>query len=74
VRSEWAGSYLFDYAIHILYSSDAYATKLIRTLLGRTSRSRSAAPGLLPGRLHAYPFQANTYGLPVPVVKECVMG
>jgi protoporphyrinogen oxidase len=75
-RSETHDGFTFDYAIHILYSSDPYATDLIRNRLLKDNfheQARSSWVSLLNVFTY-YPFQANTYGLPVEVIKECVLG
>ena len=75
-RTESHDGFTFDYAIHILYSSDPYATDLIRNKLLRDNfneQDRSSWVSL-QGVFTFYPFQANTFGLPIEVVKECVLG
>jgi UDP-galactopyranose mutase len=75
-RSEALDGFLFDYAIHILYSSDPYATRLIQEVLLKDNfHSQPRSSWVCSNGVHTfYPFQANTYGLPVDVVKECILG
>lgn len=74
-RTENLGGFQFDYAVHILYSSDAYAAHLIRGLLGDNFTAQAKSAWVYSkGVLTPFPFQANTYGLPVEVVKECILG
>jgi len=75
-RSETLDGFIFDYAIHILYSSDPYATRLIRDVLLKDNfHSQPRSSWVYSHGVHTfYPFQANTYGLPVNVVEECIMG
>lgn len=75
-RSETIDGFTFDYAIHILYSSDPYATRLIQDVLLRDRlhvQNRSSWV-FSKGVFTFYPFQANTYGLPVQVIEECILG
>jgi protoporphyrinogen oxidase len=75
-RSETHDGFTFDYAIHILYSGDPYATDLIRNRLLKDNfheQDRSSWV-CLKNVFTYYPFQANTFGLPIEVVKECVLG
>jgi UDP-galactopyranose mutase len=75
-RSEVIGGFTFDYSIHILYSSNEYATKLIKDVLlkGNFHSQPRESWVYSKGVFTEYPFQANTYGLPVEVRKECIMG
>jgi len=75
-RSETHDGFTFDYAIHILYSADPYATDLIRNRLLKDNFHEQVRSSwvCLKNVFTYYPFQANTYGLPVEVVKECVLG
>lgn len=74
-RSEKIDGFTFDYAIHILYSSNPYASKLIKILLGDNFQSLPRSSWVYSKGVYThYPFQANTYGLPIEVVKECILG
>jgi len=75
-RSESHDGFMFDFAIHILYSSDPYATELIRNkLLKDNFQEQDRSSWVSLRGVHTfYPFQANTYGLPLEIVKECVLG
>lgn len=74
-RSEHVDGFTFDYTGHFLH----FVTEDIKTLVLE----------IIDGNIHTlerdswifshnvftpYPFQQNTYGLPVEVIKECVMG
>ncbi len=75
-RSEQIDGFTFDVTGHWLHLRDDGIRQLILRLLGedhfmsvrRMSRIWSH------GAYTLYPFQANTYGLPPEVIKECVMG
>ena len=75
-RSEVIDGFTFDVTGHWLHLRDPYIRQLILGLLGddhflRINRmSRVWSHGVYT----RYPFQANTYGLPAPVIHECVMG
>lgn len=75
-RSEEIDGFTFDHSIHILYSSNEYATKLIKDVLlkGNFHSQPRESWVYSKGVFTEYPFQANTYGLPVEVIKECIMG
>jgi len=75
-RSETLDGFTFDYAIHILYSSDPDTTRLIRDILLKDNlHSQPRSSWVYSHGVHTfYPFQANTYGLPVHVVEECILG
>lgn len=67
--------FVFDHSIHILYSSDPYASGLIKRLLGGNMLVQKRESWVYSNGVYIpYPWQANTYGLPVEVVKECIMG
>ena len=74
-RSFLVNGFTFDHTGHLLHLHHPDTKKLILGLLkgNLTLRRRDA-------RIHShgvetpYPFQANTYGLPPDVIKECVLG
>ena len=59
-----------------MYSSDSYATRLIKDILLKDNLhiQRRSSWIYSKGVFTFYPFQANTYGLPVEVVEECILG
>ncbi len=74
-RSVSSGGFTFDHAIHILYSSHPYASELIKTLLsGNMTVQKRESWVYSSGVYTPYPWQANTYGLPLDIVKECLKG
>lgn len=74
-RSLKVDGFIFDQAIHIFYTRDDYVSSLVKKLLGKSLVSQSKSAWVYSrGVLTPYPFQANTYGLPQEVVKECIMG
>lgn len=69
------GGFLCDGTGHWLHLRTEYARSMVHTLLGgnispRQRRARVFSNGVFT----AYPFQANTYGLPAAVVSECLLG
>jgi protoporphyrinogen oxidase len=74
-RSRCINGFIFDQAVHAIYSQDEYATALIKKLLDGNLLSQARRSWIYSkGVLTLYPFQANTFGLPIEVVKECVLG
>lgn len=76
-RSISADGYLFDYGPHILFTIDDEMESLIRDLLGDNFHAQEREAWIYH-RAHdlytQFPFQAHLYGLPVPIVEECVTG
>lgn len=74
-RSLSIDGFVFDYTGHLLHLHNPYSTKLILKLLrGNLLKIKRNAWIHSNGVSTRYPFQANTYGLPVDVVKECLLG
>ncbi len=74
-RTESVGGFLFDYAIHVFYTQDPYVRSLLLELLGDDISSVVRESWVYSHGVYTrYPFQANTYGLPIEVVKDCVLG
>jgi protoporphyrinogen oxidase len=76
-RSIAVDGYLFDYGPHILFTIDAEMEALIRDLLGDNFHAQERK-AYIYHRAHdlytRFPFQAHLFGLPVPVVEECLVG
>jgi protoporphyrinogen oxidase len=70
--------YVFDYGPHILFTADPEMERLIRELLGENLRAQERRALIYHeanGGIHTrFPFQAHLFGLPVPVVRECLSG
>jgi len=75
-RSEMVDGFTFDRAIHTIYSRDEYALKLIEEVLLKDNLNSQIREAWIysKGTYTEYPFQAHTYGLPVEVIKECIVG
>jgi len=69
------GGYQFDRSIHILYSAQPYARKLITGVLGKNFSLRPKYSFIHSHGIYtAYPYQSNTHGLPQDVVVRNLMG
>jgi protoporphyrinogen oxidase len=73
--SRQVGDFVFDSTGHVLHLREPDNQELVQSLLPdafarfeRKSRIYSS------GVYTAYPFQANTHGLPAAAVRECVLG
>lgn len=74
-RSKKINGFTFDYSGHLLHFRNNYALGLVKGFLGNNlSRHKRSAWVYSYGAYNRYPFQANLYGLPPAVVKECVLG
>jgi protoporphyrinogen oxidase len=74
-RSIDADGFIFDFTGHLVHLRDDGIKALISRLLpdGFAGHARRAFV-FSKGVLTPYPFQANTFGLPTEVVRECVEG
>ncbi|GAB61605.1 MAG: protoporphyrinogen oxidase [Candidatus Jettenia sp.] len=64
----------FDYSGHLLHLKDPYSQSLIKSLLGHNLNVIQRNSFIYSHKVFTrYPFQANLYGLPPDVVKECLM-
>jgi UDP-galactopyranose mutase len=75
-RSVAQDGYVFDYGPHILFTNDDEMEALIRDLLGDNMRAQERQAFIYHhehGRYTRFPFQAHLYGLPVPLVRECLV-
>ena len=69
------GDFYFDCTGHWLHLRDADMQALVHTLLPDEILTLSRRAAVYShGVRTAYPFQAHTYGLPTPVVAECLLG
>jgi len=66
--------FLFDYSGHLLHLKNPYFQDLVKRLLGdNLAILQRNAVIHSHGVFTRYPFQANLYGLPPHVVKECLL-
>ncbi len=73
LRTEDIGGFLFDFTGHWLHIRDPRTAALIDELLpGGMVRVTRKAAIYSSGAMTLFPFQANLYGLPPEVVRECL--
>lgn len=75
-RSIARDGYVFDYGPHILFTNDVEMEALIRDLLGDNMREQERQAFIYHaayGTYTRFPFQAHLYGLPVDVVRDCLV-
>ena len=74
-RSIEKDGFIFDFAGHIFFTKNRYADSLVRKLLDKNILFHNRNAWVFSkDTFTRYPFQANTFGLPKEVVKECVIG
>ena len=74
-KSEKKEGFTFDYAGHLLHLSNKYVKQLvIRLLRGNIRKMKRNSWIYSKGIYTKYPFQVNLYGLPVEVIKDCLIG
>ncbi|MFA5156522.1 MAG: FAD-dependent oxidoreductase [Candidatus Omnitrophota bacterium] len=74
-HSKSISGFVFDYSGHLLHFKTRYVFDLIKRLLGHNLvEHRRSAWVYFRGRYIRYPFQANLYGLPPRIIRECVVG
>lgn len=74
-RSFHQDGFTFDVTGHLLHLKNDYTKELIATLLPDTFVAHERKAAIYShSRTTPYPFQANTYGLPPEVVRDCVIG
>ncbi len=74
-KSIHKSGFVFDEGIHVLHTKNEYVLNLLHgpADAGLDERQRDAWI-FHYNTLTRYPFQANTYGLPVDIVTECLLG
>jgi UDP-galactopyranose mutase len=74
-RSVTTNGFTFDYAGHIMFSSDPYVHQLYKLLLGDNVHWQDREAWIYSKNVFTrYPFQGALYGLPSDVIKECILG
>lgn len=76
-RTVEVDGFRFDYGPHILFTIDKEMEELIRDLLGDNFHAQERRAYIYHKAHDLYtkfPFQAHLYGLPVQIVKECLVG
>ncbi len=74
-RSFVQDGFTFDCTGHLVHLKNPYTRELINNLLPEVFRPHERLAAIYSKSVTTpYPFQANTYGLPPQVIKECVLG
>ena len=66
--------YIFDEGIHVLHTSNEYVLNLMEEIDAKMEVKNRDAWIFSHGCMTRYPFQANTFGLPINIVKDCLIG
>ena len=74
-KSFYVDGFYFDCTGHLIHFRTPEGRKIITDLVGDKIAQHDRKSAIyLQGRYTDYPFQANTYGLPPEIVKDCVLG
>jgi len=74
-RSFTQDGFTFDCTGHLIHLKNQYTKDLIARLLPNAFDAHERLAAIYSkSTVTPYPFQANTYGLPPDVIKECVVG
>jgi UDP-galactopyranose mutase len=73
-RSHIKNGFIFDEGIHVLHTSNEYVIDLLEKIGANLEIRERDAWIVSNGAMTRYPFQANTYGLPVDIIKDCLLG
>lgn len=74
-RSIKKDGYIFDYDGHLLHFRKEYTFSLVKDIMdGNIAPHKRNSWIYSKGAYTRYPFQANFYGLPKNVVRDCLMG
>lgn len=73
-KSHTRDGFTFDEGIHVLHTASEYVLDLLEKTEANLDVREREAWIVSHGALTRYPFQANTYGLPINIVKDCLLG
>jgi UDP-galactopyranose mutase len=74
-RSKHIDGFVFDYDGHLLHFKHQYTFNLIKRLLGDNLARHERNSWIYSHGIYSrYPFQANLHGLPMSILKECLLG
>jgi len=74
-KSIYLKGFTFDYAGHLLHFRKNWTRNFLRKVLKNNFELRKRNSWIYSKNVYTkYPFQMNTYGLPVKVVQECLLG
>jgi len=75
MRSKNLSGYIFDWAGHIFFTGIDRIRDWVLEMLGENFHWQNRESWIFSNSVYTrYPFQANTFGLPLPAVKECLLG
>lgn len=73
-KSAHRDGFVFDEGIHVLHTSNQYVLDLLGKTGANLKQHHREAWIQSFGAMTRYPFQANTFGLPLSIVKDCLVG
>jgi protoporphyrinogen oxidase len=74
-RSEEVNGFTFDYTGHLLHFKNETVKQLVSGLLVNNLHTVVRNSWIFSKNVYTrYPFQANLYGLPPDIIKECILG
>ena len=74
-RSFSQDGFTFDCTGHLIHLKNAYTKELVAQLLPNAFTAHERLAAIYSKQTTTpYPFQANTYGLPPEIIKECIVG
>ncbi|MDF3036737.1 MAG: UDP-galactopyranose mutase [Paucimonas sp.] len=74
-RSIEENGFTFDLAGHMMQTTDPYVLRLYKTLLGDNIHWQDRQAWIFSKQTYTrYPFHESLFGLPNPVIKECLLG
>jgi UDP-galactopyranose mutase len=71
--SDVQGGATFDHGVHVLHTKDEELLAFFEEMVGFMPTQRQKARIFSHDIYTKFPFQANTYGLPIDVVKDCLL-
>lgn len=74
-RTDFVNGFSFDYDGHLLHYKTDYVKRLINKLLPNRLAAHKRNAWIYSHNVYTkYPFQANVFGLPLQIVKKCILG
>ena len=73
-RSHVNNEFVFDEGIHVLHTKNEYVLNLLKDLKVDLEVRKRSAWIVSHNSMTRFPFQANTYGLPKNIIKDCLLG
>ncbi len=73
-KSRSSKGFTFDEGLHVLHTQNEDVLNLLRQTETNLDTKQRQAWIFSHEAMTRYPFQANTYGLPINIVKDCLLG